>query len=101
MAGLHAGAAIADITPADSQFLFGYPHVNRYSTGVNDPLLSTALYLSDGVTQAIFVANDAISCRGRAQGVCVRQSTQPLVCRRRTSCSPRPTPTRRRRRLST
>ena len=38
MAGLHAGAAVADITPAGSQFLFGYPHVNRYSTGVNDPL---------------------------------------------------------------
>ncbi len=60
MAGLYAGAAVADITPTDSQFLFGYPHVARYSTGVNDPLLSTALYLSDGVTQAIFVANDAI-----------------------------------------
>jgi len=60
MAGLHAGAAVADITPTDAQFLFGYPHVNRYSTGVNDPLLSTALYLSDGATQAIFVANDAI-----------------------------------------
>ena len=60
MAGLHAGAAVADITPTDAQFLFGYPHVNRYSTGVNDPLLSTALYLSDGATQAILVANDAI-----------------------------------------
>jgi len=60
MVGLSAGAAVADITPADSQFLFGYPHVNRYSTGVNDLLLSTALYLSDGVTQALFVANDII-----------------------------------------
>ena len=60
MAGLHAGAAVADITPTDAQFLFGYPHVNRYSTGVNDPLLSTALYLSDGATHAILVANDAI-----------------------------------------
>jgi neutral ceramidase len=60
MAGLSAGAAVADITPTDAQFLFGYPHVNRYSTGVNDPLLSTALYLSDGATQAILVANDAI-----------------------------------------
>jgi neutral ceramidase len=60
MAGLHAGAAVVDITPSDSQYLFGYPHVARYCTGVNDPLLSTALYLSDGVTQALFVANDAI-----------------------------------------
>ena len=71
MAGLHAGAAVADITPTDAQFLFGYPHVNRYSTGVNDPLLSTALYLSDGATQAILVANDAIFVP-RASAVRVR-----------------------------
>jgi neutral ceramidase len=36
---LAAGAAAVDITPRDSQFLFGYPHVPRYSTGVHDPLL--------------------------------------------------------------
>ena len=38
---LLAGAATADITPQDSQFLFGYPHVRRYSIGVHDPLLSS------------------------------------------------------------
>jgi neutral ceramidase len=60
VAELQAGAAVADITPTDSQFLFGYPHVARFSTGVSDPLLSTALCLTDGVTRALFVANDAI-----------------------------------------
>lgn len=55
-----AGAAVADITPRDSQFLFGYPHVRRYSTGVHDPLLSSALYLSDGETSLLLVANDVI-----------------------------------------
>lgn len=60
MAALIAGAAVADITPADSQFLFGYPHVPRYSTGVHDRLYSTALYLCDGATQALFIANDII-----------------------------------------
>jgi len=61
MAGtLKAGAAIIDITPKDSQFLFGYPHVKRYSTGVHDPLLSSALYISNGPAQAIFIANDII-----------------------------------------
>lgn len=60
MSTLSAGAAVAEITPLDRQFLFGYPHVNRYSTGVYDPLFSTALYLADGVTQALFVANDII-----------------------------------------
>ncbi len=57
---LQAGAATADITPKDSQFLFGYPHVSRYSTGIHDPLLSSALYLCDGQTQMMFVTNDII-----------------------------------------
>ena len=57
---LISGSAVVDITPTDSQFLFGYPHVVRYSTGVHDPLMSTALLLSDGATSLIFVANDVI-----------------------------------------
>jgi neutral ceramidase len=58
--GLIAGAATVDVTPTDSQFLFGYPHVRRYSTGVHDPLLSSALFLSDGKIPLLFVANDVI-----------------------------------------
>ncbi len=57
---LKAGAAQIEITPNDSQFLFGYPHVKRYSTGVHDRLWSSALYLSDGNEQLLFVANDII-----------------------------------------
>jgi len=57
---LIAGAAAADITPNDSQFLFGYPFVERYSTGVHDRLLSSALFLSDGETPLLLVANDAV-----------------------------------------
>jgi hypothetical protein len=57
---LIAGAAAADITPVDSQFLFGYPHVRRYSTGVHDRLLSSALFLSDGNTPLLLVANDVV-----------------------------------------
>jgi len=34
---LQAGAASVDVSPAGSQFLWGYPHVRRYSTGVHDP----------------------------------------------------------------
>jgi len=60
MATFIAGAAVTDITPAGSQFLFGYPHVPRYSTGVHDRLYSAALYLCDGVTQVMFIANDII-----------------------------------------
>jgi hypothetical protein len=47
-AGLRAGAAVTDLTPAGSVFLFGYPHVPRWSTGVHDPLECAALYLRDG-----------------------------------------------------
>ena len=58
---LTAGAAFGDISPKTSQFLGGYPHVERYSTGIHDPLLASALYLSDGTTEAMFIANDIIS----------------------------------------
>jgi neutral ceramidase len=60
MSILQAGAAAVDISPRDSQFLFGYPHVERFSTGIHDPLYSSALYLSDGTRRLIFVANDII-----------------------------------------
>lgn len=60
MGTLNAGCGVKDISPVDSQFLFGYPHVERMSEGIHDPLLSSALYLSDGQTRVIFVANDII-----------------------------------------
>ena len=55
-----AGAAFADITPGEPHFLYGYPFVERISTGVNDPLLSSALYLTDGIESVIFITNDII-----------------------------------------
>ena len=39
-----AGAAQVDVTPDSPQFLYGYPHCERISTGVHDPLLASALY---------------------------------------------------------
>ena len=57
---LHGSADSADITPADSQFLYGYPHVPRMSEGVHDPLLASALYLADGDSGVLFVSSDSI-----------------------------------------
>lgn len=57
-APLLAGAATVDITPSGSVFLFGYPHVPRYSTGVHDPLECAALYLRNEKQGALFLAND-------------------------------------------
>ena len=75
---LFAGAGVADITPHDPQYLFGYPHVERTSTGVHDPLLSSALYLSDGRTPLIFVANDIIFV-GKATAGRVRQRIEEVT----------------------
>lgn len=57
---LRAGAAQADVTPLEPEFLFGYPHVARMSTGVHDPLYASALYLTDGASEQIFVGVDII-----------------------------------------
>ncbi|MEY4261314.1 MAG: hypothetical protein RLZZ625_150 [Pseudomonadota bacterium] len=54
---LQAGSSQVDMSPKDSQFLFGYPHVERYSTGINDPLLSSSLYLYDGKTEIMFIGH--------------------------------------------
>ncbi len=54
------GAATVDITPQGSVFLFGYPHVARYSTGVHDPLECAAFYLEAESGRALFLANDLI-----------------------------------------
>lgn len=60
MATLLAGSGVANITPDRSLHLFGYPHVPRFSTGIHDPLLSSALYLEHEGERMLFVANDII-----------------------------------------
>lgn len=65
---LHAGAAVRDLTPRGSVFLYGYPHVARDSTGVHDPLQCMALFLSGGGGQALFLANDLIHVSKRIAG---------------------------------
>ncbi|MST93676.1 MAG: hypothetical protein EXS33_00120 [Pedosphaera sp.] len=57
---LHAGAATADLTPQDRVFLFGYPHVERLSTGVHDRLEAAALFLRQEEDEVLFIASDLI-----------------------------------------
>src|ERR1044072_9303095 len=57
---LLAGAAVSDLTPRGSVFLYGYPHVARDSTGVHDALPCAALFLRGDSGQALFLANDLI-----------------------------------------
>ena len=57
---LLVGAAIKDITPERSLFLYGYPYVKRMSKGVHDPLYVSALVLDNGEDAIIFCAADII-----------------------------------------
>ncbi len=57
---IFVGAASNDITPKSSQFLYGYPHEERYSTGVHDPLESSAIYFGNDSEEFIFIGNDII-----------------------------------------
>ena len=41
---LKAGTAIREITPVKPMFLVGYPHEERISNGVHDPLFASSLY---------------------------------------------------------
>lgn len=54
------GAEAVDVTPRGPMFLYGYPHAPRISTGVNDPLLASAMYLSDRRVRVLFVSVDVI-----------------------------------------
>jgi hypothetical protein len=57
---LKAGSGFTNITPKKPHFLHGYPFAERMSTGVNDWLLSSSLYLTDGIESVIFITNDIL-----------------------------------------
>ena len=73
---LWAGAAVRDITPRKPLFLVGYPHVPRQSTGVNDPLLAVALYLSDGTRAVMSIALDVLFIAHETAQSCRAQISQ-------------------------
>ncbi|GAA3548812.1 hypothetical protein GCM10022419_031420 [Nonomuraea rosea] len=58
---LFAGAAVADITPPVGGSLAGYAARASGSTAVHDPLLATAVAVSDGVTTSIVISCDLIA----------------------------------------
>ncbi|MEN8193642.1 MAG: neutral/alkaline non-lysosomal ceramidase N-terminal domain-containing protein [Bacteroidota bacterium] len=57
---LLAGAAITDVTPQKPMFLHGYPHVERISEGVHDPLYASAMIVDNGEMQIGFCAVDVV-----------------------------------------
>jgi len=57
---LQAGMAIEDISPRKPLQLVGYPHVERILTGINDPLLASALYLENDSEALMMIAVDIL-----------------------------------------
>lgn len=57
---LYSGAAFRDITPHHPVDLYGYPHVQRVSTGVHDPLLATALVLKNDCDTLVLASLDLL-----------------------------------------
>jgi hypothetical protein len=57
---LKAGQAVRDISPPKPAALFGYPHVERISTGVHDPLLASVLWLEHDGQRLVLVALDLL-----------------------------------------
>ncbi|MFA7157730.1 MAG: neutral/alkaline non-lysosomal ceramidase N-terminal domain-containing protein [Kiritimatiellia bacterium] len=67
---LMAGAATRDITPAMPVFLAGYPHAARVSTGAHDPLLASAIHLSDGRTPLLLIGLDILYISQQSTAIC-------------------------------
>jgi neutral ceramidase len=57
---LRAGWSRQEITPEKPIFLAGYPHVERISAGVHDPLWASALALESGGTSVMLVVVDLL-----------------------------------------
>jgi neutral ceramidase len=57
---LRSGFGRRNITPRTPCFLAGYPHVERISTGTNDPLLASAVCLESGGEVLVIISLDLL-----------------------------------------
>lgn len=57
---LQSGFSRRDITPQEPCFLVGYPHVERTSTGVHDPLYASALCVEQDGTTLLILSLDVL-----------------------------------------
>lgn len=65
---LQVGTAVVDISPQKPMFLVGYPHVERISEGIHDPLLASALYLENANNSMLMIAIDLLFLDARFIG---------------------------------
>lgn len=93
---MQAGVAVRDISPRKPMFLVGYPHVPRISTGIHDPLLASALYLSNGGTALLLISVDVLFisresteiCRTAIAGACGMPASNILISATHTHSGP-------------
>lgn len=57
---MQASTTTLDITPRTPAALYGYPHVERISTGVHDPLLATVILLRDRYHTVVLASLDLL-----------------------------------------
>jgi len=76
---LQAGTGIRDISPREPMALYGYPHVERISTGVHDPLLATVLVLRNGAGDTVVLASLDILMIGPAFARELRRAVAQVV----------------------
>jgi hypothetical protein len=93
---LQAGVAVRDISPRKPMFLVGYPHVPRISTGIHDPLLASALCLSNGGTALLLISVDVLfisresteTCRTAIARTCGIPASNILISATHTHSAP-------------
>ena len=96
MKKLFAGVKRYDMTPPKGVRLAGYPHFTRENTGYHDRLYATAVYLTDGETEFVFVTLDilffskkyAAEVRQRVSAQCGIPERQILICCSHTHSGP-------------
>ena len=57
---LTVGTAICDISPQRPMALYGYPHVERISTGVHDPILASVIVMCNGEDTLVLASLDLL-----------------------------------------
>ena len=73
---LLAGVAKRSITPHNSQFLCGYPHCERMSTGANDNIYATALCLENKGSFFVTISVDILYLSPQSVAFCRSQICQ-------------------------
>ncbi len=76
---IKAGFSIRDISPLHPMALYGYPHVQRISTGIHDPLLATATVLHNQYGKRICLISLDILMIGPAVARDLRQAVASAI----------------------